>query len=133
MRVYQKHTYTLYELPKNPGDRIHEKIQNAINQVKTKSSLLRIREYVRSATRLGYIWYTHTMVCILIRTSADLTFLFFSSDMRYQVHNLFTYLVYDLFQLLYYLLFFVFPPDLIFRSRVIGTCPVTTNCIVAMS
>ena len=27
----------------------------------------------------------------------------------------------------------VFPPEVIFRSRVIGTCRVTTDCIVAMS
>ena len=36
----------------------------------------------------------------------------------------------------YYLMFFIrFPPELIFRSTtaVIGACPVTTDCIVAMS
>ena len=34
----------------------------------------------------------------------------------------------------YYLLFFIcFPSEVIFRSRVIGACPVTTDCIVAMS
>ena len=36
---------------------------------------------------------------------------------------------------IYLALLFVFPPEviLIFRSRVIGACPVTTDCIVAMS
>ena len=29
--------------------------------------------------------------------------------------------------------FSCFPPEVIFRSRVIGACPVTTDCIVAMS
>ena len=55
-------------------------------------------------------------------TYADLTFLFLSE-------------VYDVFQLLcYYLLCFIcFPPEVIFRSRVIGACPVTTDCIVTMS
>ena len=34
----------------------------------------------------------------------------------------------------YYLLFFIcFPPEVIFRSRVIGAYPVTTDCIVAMT
>ena len=34
----------------------------------------------------------------------------------------------------YYLLFLlVFPPEVIFRSSVMGACPVTTDCIVAMS
>ena len=66
------------------------------------------------------------MVCILVCTYADLTFLFLSE-------------VYDLFQLMCVLSsvfnfeVFVFPPEVIFRSRVIGACPVTTDCIVAMS
>ena len=63
---------------------------------------------------------------ILIRTYADLTF-FFLSEVQY---------TYDLFQLLCVLssvFIFVFPPGVIFRSRVIGACPVTTDCIVAMS
>ena len=60
-------------------------------------------------------------ICILIRTYADLTFLFLTE-------------VYDLFQLLCVLpsVFICFPPEVIFRSRVIGACPVTTDCIVAM-
>ena len=34
----------------------------------------------------------------------------------------------------YYLLFFIcFPPEVIFRSRVTGACPVATDCIAAMS
>ena len=44
--------------------------------------------------------------------------------------------VYDLFQLLCVLssVFIRFPPEAIFRSRnFIGACPVTTDCIVAMS
>ena len=43
--------------------------------------------------------------------------------------------VYDLFQLLCVLspVFICFPPEVIFRSRVTEACPVTTDCIVAMS
>ena len=41
----------------------------------------------------------------------------------------------DLFQLLCVLcsVLICFPPEVIFRSRVIGACPVTTDCIVAMT
>ena len=55
-------------------------------------------------------------------TYADCTFLFLSE-------------VYDLFQLLRVLsaVFICFLPEVIFSSRVIGACPVTTDCIVAMS
>ena len=62
------------------------------------------------------------MVSILIRTYVNLTFLFLSE-------------VYDLFQLLCVLssAFSCFPPEVVFRSRVVGACPVTTDCIVAMS
>ena len=63
-------------------------------------------------------------MCILIRTYADLTFKFLSE-------------VFDLFQLLCVLssVFICFPPhEAIFRSTaVIGACPVTTDCIVAIS
>ena len=67
----------------------------------------------------------HRNDCTLIRTYADLTFLFSSE-------------VHDLFQLLctwYYLdsVLICFPPEVIFRFRVIGACPVTRDCIVAMS
>ena len=57
------------------------------------------------------------MICILILTYADLTFSFLSAELC------------DLFQLLcYYLLFFIcFPLEVIFRSRVTGTSPVTTD------
>ena len=43
--------------------------------------------------------------------------------------------VYDLFQLLCVLssVFICFPPEVIFRPRVIGACPLTTESIVAMS
>ena len=43
--------------------------------------------------------------------------------------------VYDLFQLLcvLYLLFYLFPPEVIFRCRVVGACLVTTDCILVMS
>ena len=43
--------------------------------------------------------------------------------------------VYDLFQLLCVLssVSFCFHPEVIFRSRVIGACPVTTGCLVSMS
>ena len=66
------------------------------------------------------------MICILIRTYSDLTFSF--------CHE-----VFDLLQLLcvLYSVFIYygicFPPEVIFRSRVVGACPVTTDCIVAMS
>ena len=72
---------------------------------------------VSAATRLAY-----DNICILIRTYADLTFFFLSE-------------FYDLFQLFCVLscVFICFPPKVIFRSRVIGACPVTTDCIVAMS
>ena len=41
----------------------------------------------------------------------------------------------DLFQLLCVLssVFISFPAEVVFRSRVIGACPVTTDCIVAIS
>ena len=63
------------------------------------------------ATRLAYDMY--------LDTYADLTFVFLSE-------------VYDLFQLLCVLssVFICFPPEVIFRSRVIGACPVTTDCII---
>ena len=61
------------------------------------------------------------MRCILIRTYADLTFLFLSE-------------VYDLFQsCVISSVFICFPPEVISRSRVFGACPVTADCIVAMS
>ena len=42
--------------------------------------------------------------------------------------------VYDLFRLLCVLSsVFCFPPEVICHSRVIGACPVTTDCIVAMT
>ena len=55
-------------------------------------------------------------------TYADFTFLVLSE-------------VYDLFHLLCIIsCFFVcVPTEVVFRSRVIGACPVTTECIVAMS
>ena len=42
--------------------------------------------------------------------------------------------VYDLFELLCLIppVFSCVPPEVIFPSRVIGTCPVTADCIVAM-
>ena len=77
---------------------------------------------VSAATRLAYDIYNISYICILIRRYADLTFVFSSE-------------VYDLFQLLCALfsVFIRFPPEVIFRSRVIGACPATTGCIVAMS
>ena len=76
---------------------------------------------VSAATRLAYDIYS-MYLCILIRRYADLTFSFLSE-------------VYDFFQLLFELssVFICFPPKIIFRSRVIGACPVTADCIVAMS
>ena len=62
------------------------------------------------------------IVCIWIRTYADVTFLLLSE-------------VYDLFQVLCVLssVFICFPPaEVIFRSSVIGACPVTTDCIIAI-
>ena len=63
---------------------------------------------------------SHTR-CILIRTNDDLT-LFLSE-------------VYDLFQLLCALssVFICFLSEVIFCSRGIGACPMTTDCIVVMS
>ena len=57
---------------------------------------------------------------VYLDTYADLTFLFFSE-------------VYDLFQLLCTKYYIIFCLLLVFRSRAIGACPVTTDCIVAMS
>ena len=73
---------------------------------------------VSAATRLAHDRYLD----ICVYTYADLTFLFLSE-------------VYDWFQLLCVLscVFICFPPEVIFRSRAIGACPVTTDCIVAMS
>ena len=69
---------------------------------------------VSAATRLVYNMYLPAYV-------RDVTFLF---CLRYTI--CFSYCV-------YYLLFCIcFPPEVIFRSRVIGACPVTTDCIVAM-
>ena len=51
------------------------------------------------------------------------------------IPRLFIFEVYDLFQLLRVLpsVFICFPTEVIFRSRVIGACPVPTDCIAAMS
>ena len=72
---------------------------------------------VFAATRLACDMYP-------IRTYADLTVLLLSE-------------VYVLFQLLCVLYsvfcFICFPPEIIFHSRVIGACPVTTDSVVAMS
>ena len=72
---------------------------------------------VSAATRLDTRYFE---VCTLIRTYADVTFLFLS-----EVHDLFQLCVLSS-------VFICFPPEVIFRSRVIGACPVTTDCIVAM-
>ena len=63
------------------------------------------------------------MIRILVRTYADLTFL---SCLGYTV--CFSYCVNYLPFLFVFLL-----SEVIFRSRVVGACPVTTDCIVAMS
>ena len=81
----------------------------------------------------GFCCDSLRMVCtskyvfwILIRAYADLTFLFLSEAyacvcFRYMACIIFCFL-------------FIFPPEVIFRSRVIWACPVTTDCIVvAMS
>ena len=62
------------------------------------------------------------VIGMFIRIYADLTFSFFSE-------------VYDLFQLLCVLssVFICFPRGVIFRSTVIGVCPVTTNCFAGTS
>ena len=72
---------------------------------------------VSAATRLAHDAYLD-----LHFTYADLTFLFLSE-------------VYDLFQLFCVLSSAItcFPPGVIFLSRVIGACPMTTDCIVACS
>ena len=66
-------------------------------------------------------------MCILIGTNADLTISFFLSE------------VYDLCQLLCVLsslllrVFVFLLSEVIFRSRVVGACPVTMDCIVSIS
>ena len=74
---------------------------------------------VSAATRLAYDILS---IFILTRTCAYLAFLFLSE-------------VYDSFQVLCVLccVFICFPPEVIFRSRVIGASHVTTDCIVTMS
>ena len=63
----------------------------------------------------------------IIRTYADLTFFYFC--LRCTI--CFSYDVYYLpYQVPGYCFLFVFSPEVIFRSRVTGTCPVTTDCIV---
>ena len=51
----------------------------------------------------------------------------FYSCLRYTIS--FSYFVY----LILSSVLTCFPPEVIFRSRVIGACPATTDCIVAMS
>ena len=71
---------------------------------------------VSAATRLAYDMYLDTYV-------------------RCSHLSIFLFEVYDLFQLscVSSSVFICFPPEVIFHSRVIGACPVTTDCIVAMS
>ena len=69
---------------------------------------------------LRLVWH---ITCILVRTCADLTFLFFGWGIRFV-----SVIVCIIFGFL-----FVFPPEVIFRTGVIGACPVTTDCIVTMS
>ena len=66
------------------------------------------------------------MMCILLRIIRTLISPFYSC---------LRYLVYDFDRLLCVLpsVFICFPPEVIFRSRVIGACHVTMDCIVAMS
>ena len=77
---------------------------------------------VSAATRLAYDMYIYILRSMYLDTYADFTFLVLSE-------------VYDLFHLLCIIsCFFVcVPTEVVFRSRVIGACPVTTECIVAMS
>ena len=69
---------------------------------------------ISGATRSAYDMY-------LIRTYADLTFYF---RLRHTI--CFSYCV-------YFFCFTFFHPEVIFHSRVIGACPVITDCILAMS
>ena len=78
-----------------------------------------------AATRLAY-----DMIRILIRTwyihtYADLTFVFVS-----EVYDFVSVIV---LRLCLIFSFICFPPEAFFRSRVIGACPVTTDCIATMS
>ena len=80
---------------------------------------------VSAATRLAY-----DMIRILIRTwyihtYADLTFVFVS-----EVYDFVSVIV---LRLCLIFSFICFPPEAFFRSRVIGACPVTTDCIATMS
>ena len=63
------------------------------------------------------------VIRILIRTYVDLTFF---SCRRHTI--CFSYCVYDLL----FLRNICFPPEVIFRSRVVRACPVATDCIVAI-
>ena len=73
---------------------------------------------VSAPTRLAY-----DILCILIRTYADLTFLFLSEVPGIRFVSVIMLLS----------SFFCFPPEVIFRSTVFEACHVTTDCIVAMS
>ena len=65
------------------------------------------------------------MIYILIRTYADLTSFTFVCGIRF---------VSVIYLCVLSSVLFCFPPEVIFRSRVIiGACPVSTDCIVAMS
>ena len=39
--------------------------------------------------------------------------------------------LFHLLCVLFCVFLFVFPPEVVFRSRVVGACPVSTDCIVA--
>ena len=67
--------------------------------------------------------------------SFNIWYIYISWYVRTLISPSFLSEVYDLFQLLHVssCVFICFPPEVIFRSRVIGACPVTTDCIVAMS
>ena len=71
---------------------------------------------VSAATRLAY------MICILIRTLIP----FYFSCAGYTICLSDTYVC-------IIFCFSCFPPEVIFRFRVDGACPVTTDCIVAIS
>ena len=80
----------------------------------------------------GYYAVSSVSVAAAIRFAYDI---YVSWYVRTLIWPFFWSEVYDLFQLLCVLsyVFICFPPEVIFRFRVIGACPATMDCIVAMS
>ena len=83
----------------------------------------------------GYYAVSSVSVSAATRLAYDM---YIDTDVRTLISTFFCLVLYDLFQLLHYLLFLLrsicFSPGVVFRSRVIGARRATTDCIVvAMS